>query len=59
MKERQNIIMSVLHSFIFNLTTKKNECAESHWTEKNHDRHVVINVDVKQDVVKIEEFEGN
>lgn len=51
--------MSVLHSFIFNLTTKKNECAESHWTEKNHDRHVVINVDVKQDVVKIEEFEGN
>lgn len=49
--------MSVLHSFIFNLTTKKNECAESH--EKNHDRHVVINVDVKQDVVKLEEFEGN
>lgn len=33
-------------------------CGES-LNRENHDRHVVNNVDVKQDVVKIEEFEGN
>lgn len=33
-------------------------CVES-LNRENHDKHVVINVDVKQDVVKIEEFEGD
>lgn len=37
---------------------EKRMCGES-LNRENHDRHVVNNVDVKQDVVKIEEFEGN
>lgn len=39
--------MLVLYFFIFNLIMKKNECVESYLIEKNYDRYVVINVDVK------------